>query len=27
LIRALAAVLWDNTEGVCFRVASSLAGI
>jgi hypothetical protein len=21
------AVLWDNVEGACFRVASSLAGI
>jgi hypothetical protein len=27
LIRAVRAVLWDNAEGDCFRVASSLAGI
>jgi hypothetical protein len=27
LIRAARAVLWDNVEGACFRVASSLAGI
>jgi hypothetical protein len=27
LIRAVRAVLWDNVEGACFRVASSLAGI
>jgi hypothetical protein len=27
LIRPVRAVLWDNVEGDCFRVASSLAGI
>jgi hypothetical protein len=27
LIRSVRAVLWDNVEGACFRVASSLAGI